>query len=80
MNIFELLVVRSKFEELIKNFVLPSTQSDIDNITWFLNNGHKSNSLRNGYGKAIKLANVIKEYADGCSKNTTGRLEMGPPR
>ena len=68
MNLFQLLVVRSKFEELIKNFVLPSAQSDIDNIIWFLNNGHKSNSLRNGYDDAKNIAIIIKEYANGRSE------------
>lgn len=68
MTIFNILCLRYQYEELIKKFSLPSYESDIDSITWFLNNGHKSNSLRNGYDEAKRIAIIIKEYADGRSK------------
>lgn len=68
LSLFEILNIRFSYEEIVKKFTLPSYDSDINNIEWFLEYGHKSNSLRNGYGDAVKYAQLIKEYADGCSK------------
>lgn len=68
MTIFDILGLRYQYEELIRKFSLPSYESDIDSITWFLDNGHKSNSLRNGYDEAKRIAIIIKEYADGRSE------------
>ena len=61
----------------MSKFSLPSHDSDINSIEWFLEYGHKSNSLRNGYGDAVKYAQLIKEYADGTIKKTKSGLEMG---
>jgi len=68
LSLFEILNLRYQYEQLAKKFSLPSYESDIDNITWFLNNGHKSNSLRNGYDDAKNIAIIIKEYANGRSE------------
>lgn len=70
MYLAEILNTRTEFEKITHDFNLPSNQSDINSINWFLENGHRSNSLRNGYSKAIELATIIKEYADGCTKET----------
>lgn len=77
MTIFDILNLRYQYEELTRKFSLPSYESDIDSIIWFIDNGHKSNSLRNGYGDAVKYAQLIKEYADGTIKKTKSGLEMG---
>ena len=50
--------------------------SDIDNIEWFLENGHRSNSLRNGFKEAKNIAEKIKEYADGCTKEIRKRKSV----
>ena len=42
--------------------------SCIDTIEWFIENGHRSNSLRNGFNEAMEIAKAIKEYADGCAE------------
>ena len=34
--------------------------SAIDTIEWFLENGHRSNSLRNGFKEAKEIAKKIK--------------------
>lgn len=47
--------------------------SAIDTIEWFLENGHRSNSLRNGFKEAKEIAKKIKEFSDGCTKKTRGR-------
>lgn len=51
---------------------MPNKQSDIDTIEWFIENGHRSNSLRNGFDRAKEIALIIKEYADGSTKKARG--------
>jgi hypothetical protein len=36
--------------------------SDINTIEWFIENGHRSNSLRNGFNDALNIAKKIKEF------------------
>ena len=50
--------------------------SSIDNIEWFIENGHRSNSLRNGFADAMKIARRIKEYYYGSSKKTRKRKRL----
>ena len=69
MGIFEILNLRYEYEELTSDWSVGS--SDIDSINWFIENGHKSNRLRNGFKRAKEIAHVIKEYHDGTKKTTT---------
>lgn len=61
------LLLRTEFEEATKDFNMPEG-SCIDTIEWFIENGHRSNSLRNGFNEAMEIAKAIKEYADGCAE------------
>lgn len=79
-SIFEILNLRFEFEEIVRCFSLPSRESNIDNIDWFLKNGHKSNSLRSDYGRAREIATIIKEYANGSCKEIGSRERLVPPR
>ena len=76
LSIFEILNLRSEYEEIVRHFSLPSRESDIDSIYWFLENGHRSNSLRNDYGRAREIATIIKEYADGTSQEIRTGIEV----
>lgn len=78
-SIFEILNLRSEYEQIVRNFSLPSRESDIDSIRWFLEHGRKSNSLRNDYGRAREIATIIKEYADGSSQEIRTGIEMVTP-
>ena len=75
LSVAEVLVLRYQFDEITKNFTMQKG-SDINNINWFLKDGHRSNSLRNGFKEAEELAKKIKEYADGCTKTTRGRKQV----
>ena len=71
MSLMNMLVLRTEFEELAQGFNMPEG-SHIDSIDWFLENGHRSNSLRNGFVKAKEIAKNIKEYYNECeTQNTT---------
>ena len=68
MQIAELLNMRTDFENIIEDFKLPQEYfgSDINSLNWFIENGHKSNSLRDGFTKALQIAEVITtEYNNG---------------
>lgn len=69
MTIFQILNLRSEFDELTSDFAMVENGSHIDNIEWFIENGHRSNRLRNGYKRAKEIALIIKEYYDGRKEN-----------
>ncbi len=75
MQLTEVLQLRNEFEFITKDYNMPQG-SDIDNIEWFLENGHRSNSLRNGFKEAKNIAEKIKEYADGCTKEIRKRKSV----
>ncbi len=74
-SIGTILNKRFEFEELTREFNMPEG-SDINTINWFLKDGHRSNSLRDGYKEAKEIAKVIKEYSDGCTKATRTRKQV----
>jgi hypothetical protein len=43
--------------------------SGINNIEWFIENGHKSNRLRDGFNDALECAHKIKELTYGGRGN-----------
>lgn len=69
MLLAEILNTRTEFEEITKGYNMREG-SDINNIKWFIENGHRSNRLRNGFDDALKLAHKIKELADDQRKDT----------
>ena len=72
LSLTQIIKLRSDFEEITNGYNMPEG-SDINIINWFLKDGHRSNSLRNGFKEAKELAKKIKEYSDGCTKKTRGR-------
>ena len=75
MQLTQVIQLRNDFELLTKDYNMPEG-SAIDTIEWFLENGHRSNSLRNGFKEAKELAKKIKEYSDGCTKKVRGRKQV----
>ena len=75
MQLTQVIQLRNDFELLTKDYNMPDG-SDIDTIEWFLENGHRSNSLRNGFKEAKNIAEKIKEYADGCTKEIRKRKSV----
>ena len=75
MRLTEVLLLRSEFEFTTKTYNMPEG-SDIDTIEWFIENGHRSNSLRKGFDAALNLAKRIKEFSDGCTKKTRTRKQV----
>ena len=75
MQLTQIIQLRNDFELITKDYNMPEG-SAIDTIEWFLENGHRSNSLRNGFADAMKIARRIKEYYYGSSKKTRKRKRL----
>jgi len=52
MTFMQIMNLRTEFEEVTKEYNMPDG-SCIDTIEWFVENGHRSNSLRNGFAIAM---------------------------
>ena len=53
----QLLNHRSEFENIVSTLKVPDNfGSSINNLKWFVENGHRSNSLRNGFEDAKNIA------------------------
>ena len=65
MSVFELLMLRYQWEEIVKDFMLPEAakHGTVDNLRWFITNGAKANRFRKGYQEAIETAEKILENA-----------------
>ena len=75
IGLTRIVQLRFEFEQLTKGYNM-SEGSDINNIEWFIEDGHRSNSLRNGFKDALKIAKIIKEFYNGSAKKTTGRKRL----
>jgi hypothetical protein len=67
MNHMQLLNLRTEFEELASDFSTSvGSGSSINTLEWFAEHGFRSNRLRNGYERAMEIANIIlAEYENG---------------
>jgi len=68
----ELLMLRFEFEQLTSGYNMPDG-SNINTLEWFIENGHRSNSLRNGFDDAMKLAITIVTEHKEWLKTTRNR-------
>ena len=67
-SVAELLNLRFQFEQITENYTMPRHGSDIDILEWYIDEGYKSNSLRNGYNDALNIAKQIVGELNGPSK------------
>ena len=73
ISFMEVCNLRSEFEEISSDFNMSVTGSSINTLEWFAENGFRSNRLRNGYDRAIEIANIIlAEYENGRRKEGHG--------
>ena len=67
-SVAEILNLRTTFEEITENFTMPEKGSHIDIIKWFIEEGYKSNSLRDGFDEALIIAKKIQGEVNGTEK------------
>ena len=65
-SLADLLRMRFEFESIIsyrKTYDLPSYNSDIDSLYYFINNGAKKNRFRKRFNEAMDIAkSIIESY------------------
>jgi len=67
-SLAELIMLRHEFELITSNYNMPEG-SDINTLEWFIENGHRSNSLRNGFDDAKAIAiTIITEHNEWLKK------------
>lgn len=61
MNIFEYLIHRSTFEDLVRNMNIPEEkkQGTVENLRWFDKYGYKKNRFHENYQRAVDLAQTM---------------------
>lgn len=60
MNVFELLNLRTEWEELAQDLKV-DIDSSVSGLKRFVENGHKNNRFRKGYKEAVEIAEKILE-------------------
>jgi len=63
MSLSELLVLRSEYEDLARNFDVAEDKRHgvINSLEWFKRYGNRKNRFRNGYDRAIEICNIMLE-------------------
>jgi len=64
IGLTRIIQLRFEFEEITRGYNMEVSGSDINTIEWFIENGHRSNSLRDGFNDALNIAKKIKEFYD----------------
>lgn len=74
MTLFEILRLRSEWEEIVHDFKLSNYNGTIDNLENFVQNGVKDNRFRKNFNESLKIAKTIVEYY-GSMESISKRLE-----
>lgn len=69
MNVFEILSLRSEFEDLVLNMRVPGPRKagTLENLSWFIEHGTERNQKFNGITRALEIARTIVEH-ERCRK------------
>jgi len=61
INIFEILLLRSEFEEITLNYKIPGARKPgiLNNLKWFVANAHQRNRRKAGFKRAKEIATMI---------------------
>ena len=70
-NLFELLQLRYEWEEIVRPFKLGNKSGHLDNLKRFVQAGHKANRFRDGYARAVEIANLIIAECPNEREETT---------
>ena len=73
IGLTRIVQLRYEFEELTRGYNMDVSGSDINTLEWFIENGHRSNSLRNGFNDALTIAKIVKEFYNGGTKTIRAR-------
>ena len=77
IGLTRIIQLRFEFEEITKSYNMDVSGSDINSIEWFIENGHRSNSLRDGFNDALDIAKKIKEFYNERRRYQESGLSSG---
>lgn len=63
MTVFELMMLRSEWEDLARNFRNINQHGTLDSLEQFLASGATRNRFREGFDRAVEIATIITEQA-----------------
>ncbi len=63
MTVFELMMLRSEWEEIARNFRNVNQNGTLDSLEQFIARGAVRNRFRDGFDRALEIANIIVEQA-----------------
>lgn len=63
MTVFELMMLRSEWEDLARNFRNINQHGTLDSLEQFLASGATRNRFREGFDRAVEIATIIIEQA-----------------
>lgn len=64
ISLMAILTLRSQWEDMTRRYKMPDNNGTIDNLKWFIENGHQGNRLRRRFSDAYELAVNIIEMVD----------------
>jgi hypothetical protein len=67
-SLFEILRLRSEWEEIVGNLQWDDPNGTIDNLRTFKEKGYTNNRFRAGFDRAIEITENILEYYNGRSR------------
>ena len=77
MSLMQLLNLRVDFDSHTRDYNMPAKGSCINTLEWFVENGHRSNSLRNGFSYAKEIAKtIITEDTEWQKKQKQSMLQQ----
>lgn len=80
MNLFEILTLRSEFEDMTLNMRVPGDKKPgtISNLRWFIKNAEERNKKFKELPYALKIATLITDDYDQRRKARNGRRKQKP--
>ena len=63
MSVFELMMLRSEWEDLARNFRNVNQHGTVESLEQFLAYGMARNRFRDGFDRAVEIATIITEQA-----------------
>jgi len=77
LSLMQLLNLRADFENHTRDYNMSVSGSCINTLEWFVENGHRSNSLRNGFSYAKQIAEtIITEETEWQRKQKQSMLQQ----
>lgn len=69
MTIFDILNLRTEWEDIVRGYKFVGKDGTIDNLSNFLKHGNRSNRFRPNYDRAMEIAETILKSVENETSN-----------